>query len=65
MEKRNSQQVYKTIMLIIITVLITALVTTIVIYNFVIKSGKIAIKSEDNSRLSGLEATLSSCRSVL
>ena len=31
MEKRNSQQVYKTIMLIIITVLITALVTTIVI----------------------------------
>ena len=65
MEKRNSQQVYKTIMLIIITVLITALVTTIVIYNFVIKSGKIAIKSEDNSSLSGLEATLASFRSVL
>ena len=52
-------------MLIIITVLITALVTTIVIYNFVIKSGKIAIKSEDNSSLSGLEATLASFRSVL
>ena len=65
MEKRNSQPVYKTIMLIIITVLITALVTTIVIYNFVIKSGKIAIKSEDNSSLSGLEATLASFRSVL
>lgn len=65
MEKRNSQQVYKTIMLIIITVLITALVTTIVIYNFVVKSGKIAIKSENNSSLSGLESTLASFRSVL
>ena len=65
MEKRNSQQVYKTIMLIIITVLITALVTTIVIYNFVVKSGKIAIKSENNSSLSGLELTLASFRSVL
>ena len=43
MEKRSSQQVYRTIMLVIITVLITSLVTTIVIYNFVIKSGKIAI----------------------
>ncbi len=65
MEKRSSQQVYRTIMLIIITVLITALVTTIVIYNFVIKSGKIAIKNEDSSSLSGLEATLASFRSVL
>lgn len=65
MEKRNSQQVYKTIMLIIITVLITALVTTIVIYNFVVESGKIAIKSENNSSLNGLELTLASFRSVL
>ena len=65
MEKKSSQQVYRTIMLIIITVLITALLTTIVIYNFVIKSGKIAIKSEDNSSLSGLEATLANFRSVL
>ena len=44
---------------------ITSLVTTIVIYNFVIKSGKIAIKSDDNSSLGGLEATLASFRSVL
>jgi peptidase, S41 family len=65
MEKRSSQQVYRTIMLVIITVLITSLVTTIVIYNFVIKSGKIAIKSDDNSSLGGLEATLASFRSVL
>ena len=43
MEKRSSQQVYRTIMLVIITELITSLVTTIVIYNFVIKSGNIAI----------------------
>ncbi|MEE0769696.1 MAG: S41 family peptidase [Clostridia bacterium] len=65
MEKRSSQQVYRAIMLVIITVLITSLVTTIVIYNFVIKSGKIAIKSDDNSSLGGLEATLASFRSVL
>ena len=65
MEKRSSQQVYRTIMLVIITVLITSLVTTIVIYNFVIKSGKIAIKSDDNSSLGGLEATLANFRSVL
>jgi carboxyl-terminal processing protease len=65
MEKRSSQQVYKTIMLIIITALITALVTTIVVYNFFIKSGKVAIKSENSSTLSGLEATLASFRSVL
>lgn len=65
MEKRSSQQVYRTIMLVIITVLITSLVTTIVIYNFVIKSGKIAIKSDDNSSLGGLEATLASFRSIL
>ena len=65
MEKRSSQQVYRTIMLVIITVLITSSVTTIVIYNFVIKSGKIAIKSDDNSSLGGLEATLASFRSVL
>ena len=65
MEKRSSQQVYRTIMLVIITVLITSLVTIIVIYNFVIKSGKIAIKSDDNSSLGGLEATLASFRSVL
>ena len=65
MEKRSSQQVYRTIMLVMITVLITSLVTNIVIYNFVIKSGKIAIKSDDNSSLGGLEATLASFRSVL
>lgn len=65
MEKRSSQQVYRTIMLVIITVLITSLVTTIVIYNFVIKSGKIAIKSDDNSSLGGLEANLANFRSVL
>ena len=65
MEKRSSQQVYRTIMLVIITVLITSLVTTIVIYNFVIKSGKIAIKSDDNISLGGLEATLANFRSVL
>ncbi len=65
MEKRSSQQVYRTIMLVIITVLITSLVTTIVIYNFVIKSGKIAIKSDDNSSLGGLKATLANFRSVL
>lgn len=65
MEKRSSQQVYRIIMLIIITVLITSLVTTIVIYNFVIKSGKIAIKSDDSSSLGGLEATLANFRSVI
>lgn len=65
MEKKSSQQIYRAIMLVIITVLITALVTTIVVYNFVTKSGKIAIKNENSSNLSGLESTLASFRSVL
>lgn len=65
MEKRNSQQIYRAIMLVIITILITALVTTIVVYNFVIKSGKITIKNENSSSLDGLETTLARFRTTL
>ena len=37
-EKRKSEAIYKSIMLIIITILITAIVTTIVVYNVIVNS---------------------------
>ena len=53
-EKRKSEAIYKSIMLIIITILITAIVTTIVVYNVIVNSGKIAIKSQSTDSLEGL-----------
>ena len=43
-EKRKSEAIYKSIMLIIITILITAIVTTIVVYNVIVNSGKEIVK---------------------
>lgn len=64
-EKRKSEAIYKSIMLIIITILITAIVTTIVVYNVIVNSGKIAIKSQSTDSLEGLESTLASFRTAL
>lgn len=64
MENRNTQRIYKMIMLVLIVIIVTSLVTAFVTYQYIINNG-ISYSKVNTTSLEGLEYTLSQFRSEL
>ena len=64
MENRNTQRIYKMIMLVLIVIIVTSLVTAFATYQYLINNG-ISYSKVNTTSLEGLEYTLSQFRSEL
>lgn len=64
MENRNTQRIYKMIMLVLIVIIVTSLVTAFTTYQYLINNG-ISYSKVNTTSLEGLEYTLSQFRSEL
>lgn len=64
MENRNTQRIYKMIMLVLIVIIVTSLVTAFTIYQYLSNNG-ISYSKVNTTSLEGLEYTLSQFRSEL
>lgn len=64
MENRNTQRIYKMIMLVLIVIIVTSLVTAFATYQYIINNG-ISYSKVNTTSLEGLEYTLSQFRSEL
>ena len=64
MENRNTQRIYKMIMLVLIVIIVTSLVTAFTTYQYLSNNG-ISYSKVNTTSLEGLEYTLSQFRSEL
>lgn len=64
MENRNTQRIYKMIMLVLIVIIVTSLVTAFATYQYLINNG-ISYSKVNTTSLEGLEYTLSQFRGEL
>ena len=64
MENRNTQKIYKMIMLVLIVIIVTSLVTAFATYQYLSNNG-VSYSKVDTTSLEGLEYTLSQFRSEL